>query len=128
MLLRVSELMGTLGRPWALCGGWAVDAWLGRVTREHLDVDLSVFEEDQAAGQDLNLDVQLNRRDGGDLVLRDAPRLAMPMSRAIGVSAWGLPTLAPEAILYFKSLGEPRRHDQADVELLRDYLASGSGS
>jgi hypothetical protein len=36
-------------RDWSLCGGWAVDAWLGRLTREHGDVDLSVFAEDQQA-------------------------------------------------------------------------------
>jgi len=35
--------------PWALCGGWAVDAWLGRITREHGDVDVTVFAHDQLA-------------------------------------------------------------------------------
>lgn len=35
--------------PWALCGGWGVDSWLGRVTREHGDIDISVFEKDQRA-------------------------------------------------------------------------------
>ena len=34
---------------WALCGGWAVDAWLGEVSRDHLDVDVCVFEDDQLA-------------------------------------------------------------------------------
>jgi hypothetical protein len=34
---------------WALCGGWAVDAWLGRQTREHQDLDISVSHEDQRA-------------------------------------------------------------------------------
>jgi hypothetical protein len=37
-------------RPaWFLCGGWAVDAWLGRQTREHGDVDITVFHDDQRA-------------------------------------------------------------------------------
>lgn len=39
--------MSSYGAPWALCGGWAVDAWLGRATREHGDVDISVFVQDQ---------------------------------------------------------------------------------
>jgi hypothetical protein len=30
---------------WALPGGWAVDAWLGHVTRDHGDVDLAVFDQ-----------------------------------------------------------------------------------
>lgn len=153
--------MAGFGLPWALCGGWGVDAWLGRQTREHLDVDLSIFEDDQLAlhaflrdgwllnghdphddysthawdghrlelpahvharGHELDLDFQLNRRDSGALVLREEPRLTLPMSRAVAPSRWGLPTLAPEAIVYFKSLGELRTHDQADVDLLRPLL------
>ena len=42
---RVAELMSNFGHPWALAGGWAVDAWLGRLTREHGDVDLAVFDQ-----------------------------------------------------------------------------------
>ncbi len=34
-------------RPWAICGGWALDLFLGRVTREHKDVDISVLRRDQ---------------------------------------------------------------------------------
>lgn len=41
--------MASFPAPWALCGGWAVDAWLGRQTREHGDVDVSVFLQDQQA-------------------------------------------------------------------------------
>lgn len=31
---------------WVLCGGWAVDAWLGGQTREHGDIDVAVFVDD----------------------------------------------------------------------------------
>jgi len=48
-VVRVAELMAAFGAPWALCGGWAVDAWLGRTTREHGDIDFSVFAQDHAA-------------------------------------------------------------------------------
>jgi hypothetical protein len=41
--------MASFPHPWALCGGWAVDAWLGRTTRSHLDVDITVFHEHQLA-------------------------------------------------------------------------------
>jgi hypothetical protein len=40
--------MSTYRAPWALCGGWAVDAWLGRQTREHGDVDITVSAQDLA--------------------------------------------------------------------------------
>ena len=46
---RVADLMSTFPCTWSLCGGWAVDAWLGRVTREHGDIDVSVFADDQRA-------------------------------------------------------------------------------
>jgi hypothetical protein len=37
--------MSGFGGPWCLCGGWAVDAWLGRQTRDHGDLDVTVFED-----------------------------------------------------------------------------------
>jgi Aminoglycoside-2''-adenylyltransferase len=42
---RIGEVMSTYRPPWALAGGWAVDAWLGRVTRYHQDVDPVVFDQ-----------------------------------------------------------------------------------
>jgi Aminoglycoside-2''-adenylyltransferase len=41
--------MSSYTSHWALCGGWAVDAWLGRLTREHGDIDISIFQDDQHA-------------------------------------------------------------------------------
>jgi hypothetical protein len=46
---RIADVMSTYPAPWALCGGWAVDAWLGRLSREHGDTDVSVFVQDQRA-------------------------------------------------------------------------------
>jgi len=43
---RLSNVMSPYPGAWALCGGWAIDAWLGRVSRDHGDVDLSVFDAD----------------------------------------------------------------------------------
>jgi hypothetical protein len=39
--------MSTFPARWGLCGGWAIDAWLGRQSRSHGDVDISVFHDDQ---------------------------------------------------------------------------------
>jgi hypothetical protein len=43
---RLADVMSSYSRPWSLCGGWAIDAWLGRISRDHGDVDLSVFDVD----------------------------------------------------------------------------------
>lgn len=32
---------------WAVCGGWAIDLFLGRVTRSHQDVDFVIPRKDQ---------------------------------------------------------------------------------
>lgn len=45
----VIPAMRGFDRPWFLCGGWAVDGWRGATTREHGDIDISVFEDDQRA-------------------------------------------------------------------------------
>ena len=35
--------------PWYVAGGWAIDLFVGRVTREHQDVDIVVARNDQRA-------------------------------------------------------------------------------
>jgi Aminoglycoside-2''-adenylyltransferase len=46
---RVRELFAAFEPTWCLCGGWAVDAWIGRQTRAHRDLDVAVFQEAQGA-------------------------------------------------------------------------------
>jgi hypothetical protein len=45
--LRVERLMRGFRPPWAIAGGWAIDLYLGRVTRRHKDVEISIFRDDQ---------------------------------------------------------------------------------
>ena len=44
---RVADVMAAFPCEWFLCGGWAVDAWMARQTRDHTDVDVGIFHEDQ---------------------------------------------------------------------------------
>ena len=46
---RVAETMSGYPAHWVLCGGWAVDAWLGGETREHGDIDITIFNDDARA-------------------------------------------------------------------------------
>jgi len=47
--------------PWWIAGGWAIDLFVGRVTREHEDVEVGVFMSDQEAIRSLLADRDLRR-------------------------------------------------------------------
>ncbi len=63
-LVPVTDLMATYSGEWLICGGWAVDAWLGRVTRGHVDIDLMVFDDQQ--------ELAYQQFAGWDMVAHDA--------------------------------------------------------
>lgn len=42
------RLMHGFASPWCVAGGWAIDLFVGRVTREHSDVELGVLRRDQS--------------------------------------------------------------------------------
>ena len=44
---QAAEIFMDYDRPWAVCGGWAIDLFLNRVTRPHKDVDFAVLRKDQ---------------------------------------------------------------------------------
>ena len=168
--------MSTFGATWCLCGGWAVDAWLGRLSRDHVDVDIAVFLEDQraffehmagwqlvahdtqvdggtaepwngrplvlpahiharspeaglplpnrvdnAAGQGFGLDVQINERSGDDWIMSREPRISLPLDDAVRQSSWGVPTVVPEVLLFYKASGL-RRRDKLDFLALLPHL------
>ena len=48
ILLSLNGLLHDSDIDWAVCGGWAMDLFLGRTTRVHGDLDLSVPERDRA--------------------------------------------------------------------------------
>lgn len=44
---RALNLLAEFDRTWAVCGGWAIDLFLDRKTREHKDLDITVKRADQ---------------------------------------------------------------------------------
>jgi hypothetical protein len=45
----VARVMADFPAPWFVSGGWAIDLFVGRVTREHEDLEVGLFRRDQAA-------------------------------------------------------------------------------
>lgn len=168
---RVADVMSTFSGWWALCGGWAVDERLGRVSREHHDVDIVVLHDDQRAifehlagwrriahddsvpdatqepwdGRQVDMPAHLHihaqdgfefevnfvERSGGDWVFSHEPRVVRPLDDCVHQSAWGLPAVAPGAVLFYKAQMpqwragprfEARPHDLADFQALLPTL------
>src|SRR5690349_16504078 len=46
-LLRVVARMRSFPAAWWIAGGWAIDLFLGRVTREHSDLEIGIWRDDQ---------------------------------------------------------------------------------
>jgi uncharacterized protein (DUF952 family) len=44
---RVTDAIASYTRPWFVAGGWALDLHLGRRTRPHADIEISVLRADQ---------------------------------------------------------------------------------
>lgn len=158
-LTYVRELLRGLDVPWFLCGGWAADAWLGRQTRPHGDVDIAVFHDDQRAvfehlpgwalvGHDPNVpDDTTQQWDGRRLDMPAHVHVPTPASslatstelehsafefefilveraeryRILDRDPWGLPTLAPEVVLFHKA-AESRRQDEDDFHAVLPTL------
>ena len=46
-VMEVAALLSGFDRPWFIAGGWAIDLFLRRVTRDHEDIDVAVLRRDQ---------------------------------------------------------------------------------
>ncbi len=145
-------------KPWFVCGGWAIDLHLNRLTRVHHDVDLGIFREDQLLlkehfgkqlvyyynegekyvwdGHYLELPIHEFRLEGNGLEMefvlnekhenlwqyRRNISITLPTDELVLTSAQGMPYLAPQVVLLFKSKKVAER-DQADFENTIDKLS-----
>jgi hypothetical protein len=153
---QVSRLLHDLPCPWGIAGGWAVDLFLDRVTREHQDIEVAIFREDQLLLQDYlclrgwsfehvrdgrfypwmkgeslalpvheiwgrcereplrRLEVLLNERVTDAFIFRRDPRVRLQIERAFFQSRSGIPILAPEVVMLYKSKRATEPKEQLD--------------
>lgn len=91
--VEVRRMMAGYDRPWWIAGGWALDMFLGRKTRDHADVDVALLRSDQLEAQAHLRDWELYLASDGRLTPWVAGEPAPPDTgdvwcRPPGGSAW----------------------------------------
>ena len=77
---RVASYMASYPRRWGFAGGWAIDLFLGRVTRAHADVDIATLRPDQATLRAHLGDVEPQKVVDGKLVpWKSGEELSLPI-------------------------------------------------
>ena len=151
-VIQASQIFSIYKKAWAVCGGWAIDLYLGRVTRPHKDIDFFIPRKDQLviqeclsslgwslekahkgqnipwqAGEWIDLPVHtiwcknsksspdffellFNEVDDTNLLFRRDFSITLPFEKVIITSELGIPILAPEIVVLYKSSNaeEPR--------------------
>jgi hypothetical protein len=51
-ILDTAKLLTDFPHPWFISGGWAIDLFLGKVTRNHSDIEVGIYRRDQQALHD----------------------------------------------------------------------------
>jgi hypothetical protein len=168
-IVQANTLFEGFPHPWMIAGGWAIDLFLGIVRRQHKDVDIAIFRQDQLALQEHIRGWQVYKADAGKLepwaagdyieppihtiwawrpgrpagdvrgqpdleflfderdathwLFRRDPRITRPLAKACLTTRAGIPFLAPEIVLLYKSK-ESRPEDHDDFGAVHGALNS----
>jgi hypothetical protein len=129
----VARLMADFPHPWWVAGGWAIDLFVGQVTRPHEDLEVGVFREDQGALRrhlvGWELCKAISRPDGGEWVPWEAGEwLALPIHQ---VRAQRVEWEPPEFEIFLNEVAEGRWQFRRNRSFTRPveeiYLCAPSG-
>jgi hypothetical protein len=73
--VEVQKWLRSLSVPWWIAGGWALDLFLGQVTRPHAEIDVGIFRRDTLIACATLLEWELFEAPAGFLTRLD-PRTA----------------------------------------------------
>lgn len=103
----VAQVMAGFVHPWFISGGWAIDLFLNRVTREHSDLEIGLFREHQNALRTQLAGRQLTKSD----VLRPEGVAWVPWNEGdwvaaplFQVQAWGSDVEHPDYDFFLNDL------------------------
>lgn len=118
---KLLSLLTAFDRPWGVCGGWAVDLFLGKLTRPHHDLEIAIRRDDQHQLRSVLRGWRFYksvRRSGGGILLpwQDDETLALPVHEVHAIQPQGeLTTL--EILLNESENGTWRYRRNPDVTL-----------
>ena len=67
LVSRIADALTTHNLGWAIAGGWAIDLFLGHVTRPHADVDIAVWRDEHERLREAMPDWRFSVADEGQL-------------------------------------------------------------
>lgn len=116
-VIQATKLLAAYDRPWGVCGGWAIDLFLNRVTRPHKDVDFAVLRKDQFVIQEylLSRSWTLEKAVSGQLIpWQKSEWIDLPVH-----TIWCKnPTASPDFIeLLFNEVDEVNFHFRRDTTI-----------
>ncbi len=132
----ITSLMESFNKTWFVAGGWAIDLFIGKETREHKDLEIALFRKDQLSLKEylkewdtnkLNgnkIKVLLNETKDNDWMFRRDLRISYPLNLVWSYSDVGIPYLNPEIVLLYKAKNT-REKDHQDFLTINDYLDNG---
>lgn len=109
--------------PWWIAGGWAIDLFVERQTREHDNVDVVVLGNNPLADAPDGLDVHFAGHAEELVYAGPDEALRLPLAELVLRNAEGVPYLRPELVLLHKAR-ELRLRDGWDFEVALPLLNS----
>ncbi|ARI78874.1 nucleotidyltransferase domain-containing protein [Halobacillus mangrovi] len=87
--MKVKKLMRTYPGKWMIAGGWAIDLHIGEETRDHNDLEVAIFRDEQPYLQDLLKGWEVQVVSNGQLVAWDFEKSLEPPLHEIHASFFG---------------------------------------
>lgn len=90
---KVTKYLSGFDRPWGIAGGWAIDLFIGKETRNHLDVEVAIFREDQHVLKNALPDWSFQKVVSGELLPWERGWLELPIHEIHGIHKQGFDRL-----------------------------------